>query len=224
MISVTATVLDGAQEQIYKEISLLISVLTDTQSLSQRFSAHFGAKISSKPKSSEPAFIDTFENPSNLIKVPQCNWQDSIYQLRRTCPPQMGSRNRTERVKTNKAISKCSFKAFAEKILWEGISEHLKNSANEATPHCHTSLSPQRGIQQMGTIAQKLILPWDYTVTSNLLWFVLSIMQHCILHSFSVSFLITNTAAIMRFFPSYFKLYFNSSLLYVRLSPTPHLH
>jgi len=81
--------------------------------------------------------------------------------------------------------------ALAEQILGEGISEHIRNSANEATPHCHTSLSPQRGIQQMRTIAQKLILPWDYTVTSNLLWFLLSIMQH-FLHGFNVIFLITN--------------------------------
>lgn len=102
--------------------------------------------------------------------------------------------------------------ALAEQILGEGISEHLRNSANEATPHCHTSLSPQRGIQQMGTIAQKLILPWDYTVTSNLLWFLLSTMQH-FLHGCVVIFLITNAEAIMRFFLHYFPVILNDILI-----------
>ncbi len=118
--------------------------------------------------------------------IPQCNWQDSIYQLRKNTN---GTRNRTERVKTNKASNLYQqFQCIRREILWEDISEHLKNSANEATPRCHTSLSPQRGIQQTGTIAQKLILPWDYTVTSNLLGFVLSITQHS-LHAFKCCFL-----------------------------------
>lgn len=44
MISVTATVLDGAQEQIYKEISLLISVLTDTERFHRDSLPVFGQK------------------------------------------------------------------------------------------------------------------------------------------------------------------------------------
>lgn len=108
----------------------MISVLTDIQSLSQRSSARFvwqKLQILIKTKSSEPAFIDTSENPSNLIKVPQCNWQDSIYQLRRTCPPQTGSRNRTERVKTNKASKQQSLNAVSKLSL--------RKSSERASPN-----------------------------------------------------------------------------------------
>lgn len=102
--------------------------------------------------------------------------------------------------------------ALAEQILGEGISEHLRNSANEATPHCHTSLSPQRGIQQTGTIAQKLILPWDYTVTSNLLWFLLSIMQH-FLHGCIVIFFNHQCWSNNEIFLHYFPVILNDILI-----------
>ncbi len=98
---------------------LLISVLTDIQSLEGFSEVLFlgkKCKFFSNPKAvSQHLSIpqDPFKPLQSDKGIPQCNWQDSIYQLRENTN---GTRNRTERVKTNKAaISTSSFSAFAEK-------------------------------------------------------------------------------------------------------------